>query len=690
MKSTPKLPSYFFSEDVSSGSFGVVQNFSEKDIEKQSDLNAPKPTIVTLQFKIKSLKPSLIAKLRQGAMEVNTSWNYCNEISHKAIADRHIWLTHFDLNKLMTGRMTFSDDNPFGFQVINNAVTQCVAAEYVTRREQFNKRILRWRKSTGTLSKGRSTSWIPFKEEHINITYPYSFVQTTTKEKIKTHKKTGEQIVSTVVKETTQHKTVRVAGKNTPPENLYALYSMHNDSGSEYGLPRCLGTPTIKVLGTHLKVFNEEYLGYYLYHLGAIVKSGSITENTIGEWFVNLAVAIDADIYREKHCFGKLKINPVAQREKLGLDPGAKTMVVASDGTEYYANGKRCVVSAYADANTSSTPTTLSDNPPLSPYLVLEEQIKQAQRNNDWDQVRRLYLKGKNQLKDATSKAALDIIRKTQWINMGNLKITAVVKNRTVTLSEKDLKKRKSQAKRQSGIEKQTKKEELEKQQQHQELFKNKYNSVHNSSNSSNSSNCVSLQGQTSTTNINKNTNKKNSTKNNNSQTTVANQPEHRLTKKRKGLGKSLLGQGIGQLKSRLGVYSQRTGRGYKEVNEAFTSQECCNCGRRTGPRGLRQLGVRKWVCGSQHQMGLFDPMKVKIVHEGCGTTHLRDHCAARNLERRENPIVKAHGLTQHPPRNGQAFEKSEKNNSSKTHQRNSQNTSGLSGSSRAGKNRNH
>ena len=688
MKNAPTQPSYFFSEDMLSGSYGVVQNFSKKDIQKQCDLNPTKQTIVTLQFKIKSLKPSLIAKLRQGAMEVNTSWNYCNEISHKAIADRHIWLTHFDLNRLMTGNMRFSDDNPFGFKVINNAVTQCVAAEYVTRREQFNKSLLRWRKSTGSLSSGRSTSWIPFKEEHINITYPYSFIQTTTTQKIKTHKKTGEQTICTVVKETTQHKTVRVAGKNTPVENLYALYSMHNDSGSEYGLPRCLGTPTIKVLGTHLKVFNEEYLGYYLYHLGAIVKSGSITENTIGEWFVNLAVAIDADIYREKHCFGKLKINPVAQREKLGLDPGAKTMVVASDGTEYYANGKRCVVSAYADANTSSTPTTLSDNPPLSPYLVLEEQIKQAQCNNDWDQVRRLYLKAKNQLKDATSKAALDIIRKTQWINMGNLKITSVVKNRTVTLSEKDLKKRKSQAKRQSGIEKQTKKEELAKQQQHQELFKNKYNSVHNSSNSSNSSNCVSLQGQTSTTNINKNTNKKNSTKNNNSQTTVANQPEHRLTKKRKGLGKSLLGQGIGQLKSRLGVYSQRTGRGYKEENEAFTSQECCNCGRRTGPRGLRQLGVRKWVCGSQHQIGLFDPMKVKIVHEGCGTTHLRDHCAARNLERRENPIVKAHGLTQHPPRNGQAFEKSEKNNSSKTHQRNSQNTSGLSGSSRAGKNR--
>ena len=627
----------------------MVQNFSEKEIKKRSDLNKPKQTILTLQFKIKSLKPSLIAKLRLGAMEVNTAWNYCNEVSHKAIADRHIWLTHFDLNRLMTGNMRFSDDNPFGFKVINNATTDCVAAEYVTRREQFNKALLRWRKSTGSLSSGRSTSWIPFKEEHISITYPYSFVQTTTTEKIKTNKKTGEQTVVRVVKETEKHKTVRVAGKNTPAENLYALHSMHNDSGSEYGLPSCLGTPTIKVLGTHLKVFNEEYLGYYLYHLGAIVKSGSITENTIGEWFVNLAVAIDPDLYREKHCFGKLKIHPVAQREKLGLDPGAKTMVVASDGTEYYSNGQ------VATDCLSSPQNSLSESPPLSPYLALEEQIKHAQRNNDWDHVRRLYLKGKNQLKDATSKAALDIIRKTQWINMGNLKVTAVVKNKTVCLSEKDLKKRKSQAKRQSGLEKQKAKEE-------QQLFKQKYNSIQHSSNG------VSLQD------TNKN---KNDTKNN------------KKTKKRKGLGKSLLSQGIGQLKSRLGMYSQRTGRGYKEVNEAFTSQECCNCGRRTGPRGLRQLGVRKWVCGSVHQIGLFDPMKVKITYEGCGTTHLRDHCAARNLERKENPIVKAQGSTQHPPRNGQAFETSKKSNSSKTHQRNSQNTSGLSGSSLAGKNRN-
>lgn len=39
-------------------------------------------------------------------------------------------------------------------------------------------------------------------------------------------------------------------------------------------------------------------------------------------------------------------------------------------------------------------------------------------------------------------------------------------------------------------------------------------------------------------------------------------------------------------------------------VNEAYTTQECHMCKERTGPKGLRGLGVREWsckVCGSRH-----------------------------------------------------------------------------------------
>lgn len=652
-----------FPEEISSGRFGTVQKFSEKDIAKHKSLAAKSQQIVvTLSFKIKSLKPSLVQCLKQAACETNEVWNYCNDISHKAITQRNKWLSPFDLNVLMTGDTKFSPENPYGFQVINAAIAQCVASEYVTRRNQFKKPKLRWRKSTGSLSSGRSTSWIPFKEEHISITYPYSYIQTTTTAKIKTNKKTGEQTVSTVVKETVKHKTLRVAGKNTPEENLYALYSMDNDSGSKYGLPRCLETPTIKVLGTHLKIFNEEYLGYYLYHLGAIVKSGTLTENTIGEWFVNLAVAIDSNFYREKHCFGKQKIPQIAPREAIGIDPGAKTMAVTSDGTEYYSDGTT------VRGLLTNPENSLSDNPPLSPVLKLQGALQQAQRDKNWNRYRRLHLKAKNRLKDATNKAALDIVRNAQWIKMGNLQIKTLVKNKTVALSPQDVKKRRSQRKRKTGQDKQ--------QRLHNALQKN--TTIAGSNSNGGKTVCLTQKGNT------HKSKKKNPTTN----TTVKPNKKEKQTKKRKGLGKSLLGQGIGQLKSCLSIHGQRTGRGYIEVNEAFTSQECCNCGRLTGPRGLRHLGVRKWVCGSDHQIGLFDSKKVKLVREGCGTTHLRDLCAARNLERKEKPLVKVQGLTQHPLRNGQAFGTLKSKRACLTkNQRFTQNTTGLSGSSLEGKN---
>jgi putative transposase len=47
---------------------------------------------------------------------------------------------------------------------------------------------------------------------------------------------------------------------------------------------------------------------------------------------------------------------------------------------------------------------------------------------------------------------------------------------------------------------------------------------------------------------------------------------------------------------------------------ENFSSVTCADCGMRSGPRGLRALGVREWVCS------------------GCGSRHHRDVNAARNI----------------------------------------------------------
>ena len=60
-----------------------------------------------------------------------------------------------------------------------------------------------------------------------------------------------------------------------------------------------------------------------------------------------------------------------------------------------------------------------------------------------------------------------------------------------------------------------------------------------------------------------------------------------------------------------------RLGAQYVEVNEAWSSVTCSACLKRTGPRGLRTLGVRVWVCSH------------------CGTQHHRDINAAHLVLRR-------------------------------------------------------
>ncbi|WP_292254595.1 transposase [Marinospirillum sp.] len=54
----------------------------------------------------------------------------------------------------------------------------------------------------------------------------------------------------------------------------------------------------------------------------------------------------------------------------------------------------------------------------------------------------------------------------------------------------------------------------------------------------------------------------------------------------------------------------------FKEVNEAYTTQTCSNCGSRpdSSPKGLAGLGIREWTCSA------------------CGATHERDVNAAKNL----------------------------------------------------------
>jgi IS605 OrfB family transposase len=79
-------------------------------------------------------------------------------------------------------------------------------------------------------------------------------------------------------------------------------------------------------------------------------------------------------------------------------------------------------------------------------------------------------------------------------------------------------------------------------------------------------------------------------------------------------MAKAVLDSGWGMLKTMLQYKGHRAGSVVEVVNESFTTVTCSNCGQHTGPRGLRQLHVRGWVCSA------------------CETDHDRDINAARNI----------------------------------------------------------
>ncbi|HKM15701.1 MAG TPA: transposase [Marinospirillum sp.] len=82
-------------------------------------------------------------------------------------------------------------------------------------------------------------------------------------------------------------------------------------------------------------------------------------------------------------------------------------------------------------------------------------------------------------------------------------------------------------------------------------------------------------------------------------------------------MAKSVLDAGWGQLKIMLDYKCAHAGIVFKEVNEAYTTQTCSNCGNlpESRPRGIAGLRIRDWTCS------------------GCGATHdCRDVNAAKNI----------------------------------------------------------
>ena len=72
-------------------------------------------------------------------------------------------------------------------------------------------------------------------------------------------------------------------------------------------------------------------------------------------------------------------------------------------------------------------------------------------------------------------------------------------------------------------------------------------------------------------------------------------------------LAKSVLDAGWSSFRTMLRYKATAHGAWYEEVNESFSSRVCSSCACETGPKGVADLGIRRWVCAE------------------CGVSHDRD-----------------------------------------------------------------
>lgn len=88
-------------------------------------------------------------------------------------------------------------------------------------------------------------------------------------------------------------------------------------------------------------------------------------------------------------------------------------------------------------------------------------------------------------------------------------------------------------------------------------------------------------------------------------------------------MAKSVLDAGWSEFRSMLQYKLAMTpGALFVDTNERMSTQVCSACGARGGPRGLKDLGVRSWVC------------------DGCEVLHERDTNSARNILRSGRSIA--------------------------------------------------
>src|SRR5258708_3216319 len=128
-------------------------------MERPKSMNGA-PSIKTKGLRLR-LKDKHAKFLRDLAREVNFVWNYCNELQITMFNRERRFLSGYDFAKFTRGA------TKEGLHLHSQTV-QAIAEEYATRRRQFRKVRLSWRKSTGSR---RSLGWIPFKRTAIHAAH---------------------------------------------------------------------------------------------------------------------------------------------------------------------------------------------------------------------------------------------------------------------------------------------------------------------------------------------------------------------------------------------------------------------------------------------------------------------------------------------------------------------------------------
>jgi len=111
-------------------------------------------TIKTLKLRVKDKHCYVLCQM---ANNVNFVWNFVNEISIRSILEHNKFLSGRDLQRYTDGSSKLIN--------LHSQTIQGICDEYATRRIQFKKRKLKWRKSFGSK---RSLGWIPFKSGSVS------------------------------------------------------------------------------------------------------------------------------------------------------------------------------------------------------------------------------------------------------------------------------------------------------------------------------------------------------------------------------------------------------------------------------------------------------------------------------------------------------------------------------------------